>query len=88
MRRDLGEKALHDVSEILRESIDAALEHRDEALEYALGFGRGMDAERGDRFIDMYVNEQTRDYGDEGRQAIRELLSRSFDDVRLEWVRE
>ena len=41
---------------------------------------------RGDRFIDMYVNEQTRDYGDEGRQAIQELLSRSFDDVRLEWA--
>src|SRR6185437_17114156 len=86
VRRDLGEKALHDVSEILRESIDAALEHRDEALEYALGFGRGMDAARGDAFIDMYVNEHTRDYGDEGRQAVHELLSRSFDDVRLEWV--
>ena len=73
--RRRGDRA--QVSEILRESIDAALEHREEALEYALGFGRGMDAERGDRFIDMYVNEQTRDYGDEGRQAVRELLSRA-----------
>jgi 1,4-dihydroxy-6-naphthoate synthase len=88
VRRDLGDQAVRDVSQILRESIDAALEHRQEALEYALGFGRGMDAERGDRFIDMYVNEHTRDYGDEGREAIRELLSRSFDDVRLEWAQD
>jgi 1,4-dihydroxy-6-naphthoate synthase len=65
------------VSAILRESIDAALEHREEALEYALGFGRGMDSERGDRFIGMYVNELTQDYGDEGRLAVRELLSRA-----------
>src|SRR6478735_6339469 len=77
VRRDLGARALRDVSAILRESIDAALEHREEALEYALGFGRGMDAARGDRFIEMYVNEHTRDYGDEGREAIQELLSRS-----------
>jgi 1,4-dihydroxy-6-naphthoate synthase len=86
VRRDLGDKTLRDVSEILRESIDAALEHRDEALEYALGFGRGMDTERGNAFIDMYVNHHTRDYGDEGRQAIRELLSRAFDDVLPEWA--
>jgi 1,4-dihydroxy-6-naphthoate synthase len=86
VRRDLGAEAVREVSQILRESIDAALDHRAEALEYALGFGRGMDSERGDRFIDMYVNEQTLDYGDEGRQAIQELLSRSFDDVRLEWA--
>ena len=77
VRRDLGDQAVREVSQILRESIDAALEHRDEALEYALGFGRGMDAERGDRFIDMYVNELTLDYGDEGRLAVQELLSRA-----------
>jgi 1,4-dihydroxy-6-naphthoate synthase len=85
-RRDIGPQALHEVSEILRESIDAALEHRDEALDYALGFGRGMDAEQGDRFVGMYVNDLTRDYGDEGRQAIRELLTRTRADLRLEWV--
>lgn len=77
IRRDLGDEAVRAVSEILRESIDAALEHREEALEYALGFGRGMDSARGDRFIDMYVNELTQDYGDEGRLAVRELLSRA-----------
>jgi len=85
-RRDLGAKALSEVSAILRESIDAALEHRDEALEYALGFGRGMGVDRGDAFIEMYVNELTLDYGEEGRQAIRELLTRARPDVRLEWV--
>ena len=71
-----------------RYSIDAALEHREEALDYALGFGRGMDAERGDRFIGMYVNELTQDYGEEGRQAVRELLSRAqVGDLDVEWVR-
>jgi len=77
VRRDLGGDAVRQVSAILRESIDAALEHRDEALEYALGFGRGMDSARGDRFIGMYVNELTQDYGDEGRLAVQELLSRA-----------
>ena len=77
VRRDLGGDAVRQVSAILRESIDAALEHRDEALEYALGFGRGMDSARGDRFIGMCVNELTQDYGDEGRLAVQELLSRA-----------
>ena len=76
-RRDLGPDVLHTLSEVLRESIDAGLENRDAALEYALGFGRGMGTVRGDRFIDMYVNELTRDIGDEGRQAVRELLARA-----------
>jgi 1,4-dihydroxy-6-naphthoate synthase len=77
VRRDLGDDAVRAVSSILRESIAAGLEHREEALEYALGFGRGMDSERGDRFIDMYVNELTQEYGDEGRLAVHELLSRA-----------
>jgi 1,4-dihydroxy-6-naphthoate synthase len=92
VRRDLGDDAVREVSEILRESIDAGLEHREEALEYALGFGRGMSSDRGDRFIEMYVNELTQDYGDEGRLAVRELLSRAeaagaYDaPVRVEFV--
>jgi len=77
VRRDLGEDAIRELSGVLRESIDAALAHREEALEFALGFGRGLDDERGDRFIDMYVNGLTQDYGDEGREAVRELLSRA-----------
>jgi 1,4-dihydroxy-6-naphthoate synthase len=76
VRTDLGD-ATREISEILLASIEAALENREEALEYALGFGRGLDGERGDRFIGMYVNELTRDYGDEGRQAVRELLARA-----------
>jgi 1,4-dihydroxy-6-naphthoate synthase len=86
VRRDIGEQAVREVSAILAESIDSALEHRDEALDYALGFGRGMDAERGDQFIGMYVNELTRDYGDEGRQAIRELYARADVLVDVEFV--
>jgi 1,4-dihydroxy-6-naphthoate synthase len=87
VRRDIGDDAVRLVSRVLRESIDAALANREDALEYALGFGRGMDAERGDRFIGMYVNELTQDYGEEGRQAVRELLARAHGDgVRVEWV--
>ena len=85
-RRDLGADVLREVSQILRESIEVALDNREAALDYALGFGRGMDAARGDSFIGMYVNELTRDYGDEGRQAVRELLSRAHHDVQVEWV--
>ena len=85
IRRDLGE-AIPDVSDVLRDSIDAALAHRDDALDYALGFGRGMDAERGDRFVQMYVNDLTRDYGAEGRQAIRELLARARPGIEVEFV--
>jgi 1,4-dihydroxy-6-naphthoate synthase len=77
VRRDLGADAVREISSVLRESIDAALANRAEALEYALGFGRGMDSERGERFIGMYVNELTQDYGDEGRLAVQELLARA-----------
>ena len=86
IRRDLGPDAMREISAILRESIDAALAHREEALEYALGFGRGLDDVRGDRFIEMYVNDLTQNYGDEGREAVRELLSRAHHDVQVEWV--
>jgi 1,4-dihydroxy-6-naphthoate synthase len=61
----------------LRDSIQAGLDNRAEAMEYALQFGRGLDAELADRFVGMYVNELTCDYGDEGRQAVRELLTRA-----------
>jgi 1,4-dihydroxy-6-naphthoate synthase len=86
IRRDLGDQAMRDVSEILRASIDASLAHRELALQYALGFGRGMDAERGDKFIGMYVNELTSDYGDEGREAVRELLQRSGNVSEVQFV--
>jgi 1,4-dihydroxy-6-naphthoate synthase len=76
-RRDLGEERLRDLSAVLRDSIQAGLENRREAMQYALRFGRGLDDELGDRFIGMYVNELTCDYGEEGRQAVRELLRRA-----------
>jgi 1,4-dihydroxy-6-naphthoate synthase len=86
IRRDLGSEAMRAVSAILHESIDAALTHRADALEYALAFGRGLDGVRGDRFIEMYVNDLTLDYGDEGRQAVRELLERANAGIQVEWV--
>jgi 1,4-dihydroxy-6-naphthoate synthase len=75
-RRDLGSERLHDLSEVLAESIRAGLANRREAMQYALRFGRGLDSELGDRFVGMYVNELTQDYGDEGREAVRELMRR------------
>jgi 1,4-dihydroxy-6-naphthoate synthase len=76
VRRDLGEDVLADVSAVLREAIQCGLDHRADALEYALEFGRGIDAAVADRFVAMYVNELTQDYGDEGRKAVTELLRR------------
>ncbi|MCS7007324.1 MAG: MqnA/MqnD/SBP family protein [Thermoleophilia bacterium] len=92
IRRDLGEQAIRDVSRILHEAIQCALAHRAEALEYALQFGRGIDAAVADRFVSMYVNELTQDYGDEGRMAVTELLRRGEElgafpgPVRIDWV--
>jgi 1,4-dihydroxy-6-naphthoate synthase len=75
-RRDIGAERLHDLSEVLGESISTGLANRDEAIHYALQFGRGLDSQLGDRFVAMYVNELTQDYGDEGREAVRELMRR------------
>ncbi len=75
-RRDLGGDTLQVLSGVLRDSIRAGLAHRDEALEYALQFGRGLTTELADKFVGMYVNELTEDYGEEGRQAVAELLRR------------
>jgi 1,4-dihydroxy-6-naphthoate synthase len=76
-RRDLGETTLRDLSDVLRASIEAGLASRRDAMQYALRFGRGLDHDLGDRFVGMYVNELTCDYGDEGRQAVQELLDRA-----------
>jgi 1,4-dihydroxy-6-naphthoate synthase len=74
-RRDLAR--LDELSTVLRDSIAAGLGNREEATEYALGFARDLDAKTADRFIEMYVNDLTCDYGDEGREAVQELLSRA-----------
>jgi 5,8-dihydroxy-2-naphthoate synthase len=71
-RRDVGRLA--DVSAVVREAIDAGLAHREEAMAYAMGFGRGIDAATADEFVAMYVNDLTLDMGDRGREAITRLL--------------
>jgi 1,4-dihydroxy-6-naphthoate synthase len=76
IRKDLGAEAIRDVTRLLRESIRYGLDHRDEALEYALGFGRGLDRRKADEFVQMYVNEWTLDFGPRGRDAVTQLLAR------------
>jgi 5,8-dihydroxy-2-naphthoate synthase len=76
-RRDIPR--VSELSEVLRESITAGLAHREEATAYALGFARDLDTATADRFIAMYVNELTCDYGDEGRNAVEELLRRAVE---------
>jgi 1,4-dihydroxy-6-naphthoate synthase len=84
-RRDLGER-LGDVSAVLGEAIRVGLEHREEALAYARRFGRGIDRETTDRFVGMYVNDLTCDYGEVGRRAVEELLRRAGAGVEAEFV--
>jgi 1,4-dihydroxy-6-naphthoate synthase len=74
VRRDLGDETIRQISRLLKESIRYSLAHRDEALAYALQYARDMDKELADRFVGMYVNEWTLDYGPRGREAVRRLL--------------
>ena len=77
VRRDLGDDLVRQVARLLKESIQYALDHRQEALEYALQFARDLDPALADRFVGMYVNEWTLDYGPRGREAVRTLLARA-----------
>ena len=77
VRRDLGAETVAEVARLLKASIEYALEHREEALEYALSYSRGLDPGLADRFVGMYVNHWTVDYGDVGREAVRTLLARA-----------
>jgi len=79
IRRDLGPDTIREVSRLLHGSIAYALEHRQEALDYALQFGRGLDRAKADRFVGMYVNELTLEYGDRGRTAVRRLLDEAWE---------
>lgn len=74
VRKDLGDEIVREVSRCMRESITAGLVKRSNALDYALQFARGMDTQTSDTFVGMYVNERTKDMGDEGVRAIRLLL--------------
>jgi 1,4-dihydroxy-6-naphthoate synthase len=74
VRRDLGDETMRQISRLLKESIRYSLAHRDEALSYALRYARDMTRELADRFVGMYVNDWTLDYGPRGREAVRRLL--------------
>ena len=78
MRRALGVEAGQRVARAIRESVSYALEHREEALNYALQFARDMDTDLADKFVGMYVNKWTLGYGERGRAAVQELLDRGF----------
>jgi 1,4-dihydroxy-6-naphthoate synthase len=78
IRKDLGVTAIRDVHRLLRESIEYGLEHRDEALSYALSFGRGLNRAKADQFVEMYVNNWTLDFGPKGRQAVARLLAEGY----------
>jgi 1,4-dihydroxy-6-naphthoate synthase len=79
VRRDLGREDIREISRLLKQSIQYALDHREEALKYALQYARDLDSKTADRFVAMYVNERTLDYGAEGRHAVQLLLDRAFE---------
>jgi 1,4-dihydroxy-6-naphthoate synthase len=79
IRKDLGKETITEISRLLEESIRYALSHREEALKYAMQFARELDVETADRFVGMYVNERTLDYGKKGRRAVQLLLDRAYE---------
>jgi len=79
IRRDLGPQMIARVSRLLHDSIAHALSHRDEAVRYAIQFGRGLDLERTDKFVGMYVNELTLQYGERGRRGLERLMADAFE---------
>ncbi|HSP44615.1 MAG TPA: MqnA/MqnD/SBP family protein [Chthoniobacterales bacterium] len=79
LRKDIPLPVQRDLLEIMRESIDYGLAHRDEAVRHSMPYARDMDATLAGKFIGMYVNDFTRDYGETGRKAIREFLKRAHD---------
>jgi len=92
VRRDLGSELIRRVSALLHQSIRYALEHRQEALDYALKYGRGLSSDTADRFVGMYVNERTLDMGPDGREAVKQFLQMGAQrglvpsDVRVEFA--
>jgi 1,4-dihydroxy-6-naphthoate synthase len=78
IRRSLGPELISSVSGALRDSIQYALDHREQALQYAMQFARDLDPRLADRFVGMYVNERTLDYGADGKEAIRRLLETGY----------
>ena len=79
IRRSLGPDSMRIVTKAVRDSIQHALDHREQALEYAMQFARDLDSGLANRFVSMYVNDRTLDYGPDGRQAISTLLNLGFE---------
>jgi len=92
IRRALGPQLMTAVTQALRESIQYGLDHREEALSYAMQFARDLDAASADKFVGMYVNERTLDYGSDGREAVRRLLDMGHKagiigpEAKIDWV--
>lgn len=92
IRRDLGATGMKEVTELLRESIRYGLDHRKEALKHAEQYGRDLDEARTDKFVGMYVNDWTIDFGQRGREAVATLLDRGYragiipNPVQLEFI--
>lgn len=78
IRRELGAELIQTVTQVLRKSIEYALEHREEALTYAMQFARDLDPHMADKFVGMYVNARTLDYGEDGREAVVRLLDMGY----------
>lgn len=79
IRRDLGPEMMARVSTLLHDSIATALDNREKAVDYAIDFGRGLDRARTDRFVGMYVNQLTLDYGERGREAVRRFMGEAHE---------
>ncbi len=79
IKRELGPALTTSCCNALRSSIQYALDHRDEALQYAMQFARDLDVQQADKFVGMYVNERTLDYGKDGREAISKLLEMGYE---------
>jgi 1,4-dihydroxy-6-naphthoate synthase len=79
IRRDLGPRVMQEVTALLKQSIQYALDHRQEALDHALQYGRDLDRSQADQFVGMYVNDWTLDFGPRGREAVRVLLQRAYE---------
>jgi 1,4-dihydroxy-6-naphthoate synthase len=92
IRKDLGREAMEEVTVLLKQSICYGLEHRAEALAHAMQYGRDLDSSKADRFVGMYVNDWTLDFGPRGREAVATLLRRGFEEgiiprpVELEFI--
>jgi len=92
IKRDLGAETMALVCKALKDSIQHALDHRHEALQYAMQFARDLDTQMADKFVGMYVNERTLDYGEDGRQAVEKMLDMGFragiipKKAKLDWV--